>query len=79
MSGIATGAGMGVIRSLAAGPWVACNWAVGSFMLVGVGTWQLCQYRMKEERRKVERIMEALPRRTLKKIDDGPGKTVVAT
>ena len=58
MSGIATGAGVGVIRALSAGesasafcrcrfcaqvghegPWVACNWAVGSFMLVGVGTW----------------------------------------
>jgi cytochrome c oxidase assembly protein subunit 20 len=57
MSGIATGAGVGVIRALSAGeyasafcrfrvqaghdegPWVACNWAVGSFMLVGLGTW----------------------------------------
>jgi len=79
MSGIATGTGVGVIRALSAGPWVACNWAVGSFMLVGAGTWQVCQYRMREERRKVERIMEALPKRTLKKKDESPVETAAST
>jgi len=48
-------------------------------MLVGVGTWHICQYRLKEERRKVERIMETLPKRTLKKKDDGPGGATADT
>jgi len=79
MSGIATGAGVGVIRGLSAGPLVACNWAIGSFMLVGVGTWNICQYKLREERRKVERIIEALPKPTLKKKDDGPKETASGT
>lgn len=58
MNGIATGAGVGVIRGISASEsasalgfvagfhiWhntglpVACNWAVGSFILVACGTW----------------------------------------
>ncbi|KAF7980018.1 hypothetical protein HWV62_40132 [Athelia sp. TMB] len=63
MSGIATGAGVGVIRALSA----TCNWAVGSFMLVGAGTWHICQARRTEEKKKVEKIMETLPKRFVKK------------
>jgi cytochrome c oxidase assembly protein subunit 20 len=71
MNGIATGAGVGVIRGISASLPVACNWAVGSFILVACGTWKLCQNRLDEERRKVQKIVEAMPKRTLKKLDDG--------
>jgi len=70
---------VGVIRALSASPWIACNWAVGSFMLVSVGSWNICKYQLKEERRKVERIMEVLPKRTLKKKEDGPVDPAAAT
>ena len=40
---------------------------------------QVCQYRMREERRKVERIMEALPKRTLKKKDESPVESAAST
>jgi len=79
MSGIATGAGVGVIRALSASPRVACNWAVGSFILVACGTWHVCQKRMDEERRKVQKIIEAMPKRTLKKPNNEDNKVTTVS
>ena len=39
LSGIASGAGVGAIRGLSAGVFVASNWAVGTFMAVTLGSW----------------------------------------
>ena len=44
-------------------------------MLMGLVCRHLCRHRLKEERRKVEMIMEVLPKHTLKKKDDGPAGT----
>ncbi|KZP18868.1 hypothetical protein FIBSPDRAFT_955836 [Athelia psychrophila] len=83
MGGIGTGVGVGVIRGLTASSRVAFNWALLSFMVVGVGSWKICQSRRMEEKQKVERIMEALPKRFVKKknpdgSDAGPAADAAA-
>ncbi|KZP06143.1 hypothetical protein FIBSPDRAFT_764884 [Athelia psychrophila] len=83
MGGIGTGVGVGVIRGLTASDRVAFNWALLSFMVVGVGSWYICQSRRMEEKQKVERIMEALPKRFVKKknpdgSDAGPAADAAA-
>ena len=82
-------------------PFAACNWAVGTFMLVSLGTWYvlflclylptslglvggrcfkqamnavsyrtICQQNILEERRRVQTIVEQLPKRMLTKSKD---------
>jgi len=46
---------------------------------MGLLSRNICQYKLREERRKVERIIEALPKPTLKKKDDGPKETASET
>lgn len=66
LSGIASGAGVGVIRGLSAGPLVASNWAVGTFMAVTLGTWTICRRSRDEERRRIQQVVEQIPRRFAK-------------
>ncbi|KAF8628665.1 hypothetical protein AX15_003795 [Amanita polypyramis BW_CC] len=63
MSGIAGGAGIGVIRGLSAGTLVAGHWAMATFTLVSLGTWHICQGQIADERKRVAKIMESAPRR----------------
>jgi len=70
LSGIASGVGVGVIRGLSVHPFVASNWAVGTFMLVSLGTWTICQRNILEERRRVQTVVEQLPQRMLAKPKD---------
>ncbi|KAH9851700.1 hypothetical protein C2E23DRAFT_828776 [Lenzites betulinus] len=65
LSGIASGVGIGVIRGMSASVFVASNWAVGSFMLISLGTWTICRRNMEEERRRMQTVMEAIPKRHL--------------
>ncbi|KAH7914306.1 hypothetical protein BJ138DRAFT_1110743 [Hygrophoropsis aurantiaca] len=69
LSGIASGAGVGVIRALSAGPFVASNWAVGTFVLISMGTWTVCQNNIQAERRKLQRVVEEMPKRFVKQKD----------
>ncbi|KAF8879091.1 hypothetical protein CPB84DRAFT_318580 [Gymnopilus junonius] len=39
LAGIASGAGMGVIRGMTAGPMMAGHWAMGTFALISLGSW----------------------------------------
>ncbi|KAI0822050.1 hypothetical protein BC628DRAFT_1392128 [Trametes gibbosa] len=66
LSGIASGVGIGVIRGMSASVFVASNWAVGSFMLISLGTWTICRRNMEAERRRMQSVMEAIPKRHLK-------------
>ncbi|KAI0712470.1 hypothetical protein C8Q76DRAFT_734819 [Earliella scabrosa] len=66
LSGIASGAGIGVIRGMSASVFVASNWAVGTFMLISLGTWTICQRNRAEERRRIQQVVEAIPKRHLK-------------
>ncbi|KAJ3529812.1 hypothetical protein NM688_g7801 [Phlebia brevispora] len=70
LSGIASGAGIGVIRGMSSGAFVASNWAVGTFVLISLGTWTLCQRSVMEERKKVQQVVESMPLRFAKKKDD---------
>jgi len=67
LSGIASGVGVGVVRGLSVGPFAASNWAMGTFMLVALGTWTICQRNIQEERRRVQTIVEQLPKRVVAK------------
>ncbi|KAI9465529.1 hypothetical protein BJY52DRAFT_1244516 [Lactarius psammicola] len=58
LSGIASGVGVGVIRGLSVRPFAASNWAMGTFMLVSLGTWTICQRNIQEERRRVAKPSE---------------------
>ncbi|EPS97504.1 hypothetical protein FOMPIDRAFT_1128405 [Fomitopsis schrenkii] len=66
LSGIASGAGVGVIRGLSAGVFVASNWAVGTFMAVTLGSWAICRRSRDEERRRIQQVVEQLPKRFAK-------------
>ncbi|KAN0123370.1 Protein of unknown function (DUF3767) domain containing protein [Russula decolorans] len=70
LSGIASGVGVGVIRGLSVHPLSASHWAVGTFMLVSLGTWTICQQKILEERQRVQTVVEQLPKRVLTKPED---------
>ncbi|EED79427.1 predicted protein [Postia placenta Mad-698-R] len=70
LSGIASGAGVGVIRGMSAGPFWASQWAVGTFVLISMGTWTICRKSMEEERRRIQQVVEQIPKRHTKKHDD---------
>jgi cytochrome c oxidase assembly protein subunit 20 len=47
MSGIASGAGIGVMRGLSAGVLLAGHWAIATFAVVSLGSWYvLCMLRL---------------------------------
>jgi len=69
MSGIASGVGVGVIRIMGAGFLVGSHWAVGTFMVVSLGTWTICQRNIEAERRKFQRVVEEMPKRFIKQKD----------
>ncbi|KAI6147127.1 hypothetical protein BKA82DRAFT_1004536 [Pisolithus tinctorius] len=66
LTGIASGAGVGVIRAISASPFVASNWAVGTFMVISLGSWTICQRNLQAERRRVARVVEEMPKRFIK-------------
>ncbi|KIP08610.1 hypothetical protein PHLGIDRAFT_69076 [Phlebiopsis gigantea 11061_1 CR5-6] len=67
LSGIASGAGVGVIRGMSSSAFVASNWAVGTFMLISMGTWTICRKAMEDERRRVQFVVESMPKQLAKK------------
>ncbi|KAF8895658.1 hypothetical protein BD779DRAFT_1640687 [Infundibulicybe gibba] len=69
LSGIASGAGIGVIRGLSAGPLTAGHWAMATFTIISLGSWHLCQKQMADERQKVVKIIESVPKRAVKQED----------
>ncbi|KAJ3513494.1 hypothetical protein NLJ89_g2916 [Agrocybe chaxingu] len=76
LAGIASGVGMGAIRGLSAGPMMAGHWAMATFTLVSLGSWHVCQKQFADERKKLARVIETMPKRTLK---ENSGSTSPAT
>ncbi|KAI0344430.1 hypothetical protein BDW22DRAFT_1354456 [Trametopsis cervina] len=72
MSGIASGVGVGVIRSLTlrANRIGAFHWAFGTFTAISIGTWMMCQKSLRDERARVQMVIEAMPRRLAKKAEE---------
>ncbi|RDB17797.1 hypothetical protein Hypma_000954 [Hypsizygus marmoreus] len=75
LGGIASGAGIGVVRGMSAGALVAGNWAIATFMIVSLGSFHLCQKQMEDERKKVTRVIESMPRRVVKQEDEPSGSS----
>ncbi|KAI0763589.1 hypothetical protein BD413DRAFT_581528 [Trametes elegans] len=66
LSGIASGVGVGIIRGMSTSVFAASNWAVGTFMLISLGTWTICQKNLEEERRRIQQVMEVMPKQLAK-------------
>ncbi|KAF5369286.1 hypothetical protein D9758_002604 [Tetrapyrgos nigripes] len=71
LTGIAGGAGMAFIRGMSVAPIVAGHWFAGTFLVLSLGSWQLCQAKIERERQNVARIIESGPKRTLRKAEEG--------
>ncbi|CDO76162.1 hypothetical protein BN946_scf184740.g5 [Trametes cinnabarina] len=72
LSGIASGVGIGVIRGMSGSVLLACNWAVGTFMLISLGSWTICQRNREEERRRLQKVMDTIPKRFVKTDESAP-------
>ncbi|KXH39992.1 hypothetical protein CSIM01_10823 [Colletotrichum simmondsii] len=59
LTGIASGAGVGGFRYVFGGsPIKAANWAVGSFLIGCIGSYEYCQMKRRQERVKMKRTVE---------------------
>ncbi|KLO08676.1 hypothetical protein SCHPADRAFT_944271 [Schizopora paradoxa] len=67
LRGIAAGLGVGVIRGLRVGAFSASNWAMGTFFVISVGSWQICQSSLRREREQVRVVVEEMAQRRMKK------------
>ncbi|KAF8583122.1 hypothetical protein K439DRAFT_1634709 [Ramaria rubella] len=70
LGGIASGVGIGFIRGINARPWVAFNWAMGSFLVVTIGTWEVCRSRVRNEHKRMQLIVDSLPRLRRKRSEE---------
>ncbi|KAF8073880.1 hypothetical protein FPV67DRAFT_772804 [Lyophyllum atratum] len=75
LGGIASGAGIGVVRGISSSAIVAGNWAIATFVVVSLGSYHLCQKQMADERRKVTRVIDSMPRRVVKQQPDEPARS----
>ncbi|KAK4462107.1 hypothetical protein QBC42DRAFT_328073 [Cladorrhinum samala] len=59
LTGIGSGAALGVVRWLVGAPIPkAANWAVGAGVLGAIGQYEYCQFRRRQEKEKVKRVVE---------------------
>ncbi|KII90840.1 hypothetical protein PLICRDRAFT_107390 [Plicaturopsis crispa FD-325 SS-3] len=66
LSGIASGAGLGIVRGASATVITGCHWALGTFMVVSVGTWAICRNARMRELRSIQTAVDGAPQRRLK-------------
>ncbi|WWC86050.1 uncharacterized protein L201_000921 [Kwoniella dendrophila CBS 6074] len=67
--GIAGGTGLGAVRFLGSRkPWVAANWAVGSFILISAFQWEMCNRARRKELAQMRAITERYPHRHISKL-----------
>ncbi|KXN81746.1 Cytochrome c oxidase protein 20, mitochondrial [Leucoagaricus sp. SymC.cos] len=63
LAGIAAGAGIGVIRGFSLTPVKAGNWAVATFAITSIVSWQICQNKIRREREQIASVLEQTPQR----------------
>ncbi|KAG9035612.1 hypothetical protein FRB95_011018 [Tulasnella sp. JGI-2019a] len=63
MYGIASGAGIGCVRFMSAGPKRAANWAVGTFVFVSSVAWTICRRERAKENQTMQAIIQTYPER----------------
>ncbi|KAK8865838.1 hypothetical protein IAR55_000986 [Kwoniella newhampshirensis] len=67
--GIAGGTGIGAVRFLGSRrPWLAANWAVGSFLAIAVFQWETCNRARRKEIQQMRAIQERYPHRHISKL-----------
>ncbi|CAL1712420.1 unnamed protein product [Somion occarium] len=66
LSGIASGVGVGAVRAMNTSAFAASNWAFGTFVVISLGTWQICQKSLMQERLRVQQVVEQMPKRFVK-------------
>ncbi|KAG6891519.1 hypothetical protein C0992_005053 [Termitomyces sp. T32_za158] len=57
---------------------VAGNWACATFVVISLGSFQICQNKLAKERESVTRIIESMPRRVVKQGDDQDSSTTTS-
>jgi len=68
LSGIAGAFAVGGVRSLMGTPIArACNWAVGTFCFLGIGSYEFCLQKRKLEKANMKRAVEIIDRKKLEK------------
>ncbi|KAF9497723.1 hypothetical protein BDN71DRAFT_1504704 [Pleurotus eryngii] len=48
------------------GPLVAGHWAMATFTVISLGSWHVCQRQIRREQQNVQKIIESIPKRSLK-------------
>ncbi|XAO23318.1 hypothetical protein I312_102096 [Cryptococcus bacillisporus CA1280] len=67
--GIAGGVGVGAVRFLGSRkPWLAANWAVGSFIAISIFQWETCNRARRKELAQMRVIQERYPHRHVSKL-----------
>ncbi|KAJ7079786.1 hypothetical protein B0H15DRAFT_495909 [Mycena belliarum] len=75
LHGIAGGVGIGFIRALSASPIVAGNFAMGTFAVVSIASWIMCENKIKRQQQLTRMAIQNLPKQLrLKK--EGPDDKV---
>ncbi|KAK7690293.1 hypothetical protein QCA50_006950 [Cerrena zonata] len=72
LSGIASGVGIGAVRAMSTSAFAASNWALGTFVVISLGTWQICQKSLLQERTRVQQVVEQMPKRFVKSTGESP-------
>ncbi|PGH12384.1 hypothetical protein AJ79_04332 [Helicocarpus griseus UAMH5409] len=71
--GIGTGFGAGGLKAILGGfraVWPACNWAVGTFAIASIGTYEFCQRRRVQERDGMKEAVELMRELKIKKLKE---------
>lgn len=63
MYGIASGAGIGALRYLNAGPKAAANWAMGAFVFISCTSWAVCRRERAQELEVMQTMQRQYPER----------------
>ncbi|KAG9026024.1 hypothetical protein FS837_004750 [Tulasnella sp. UAMH 9824] len=63
MYGIASGAGIGALRYLNAGPKPAANWAMGAFVFISCTSWAVCRRERAQELEVMQTMQRQYPER----------------
>ncbi|PAV17092.1 mitochondrial cytochrome c oxidase 20 [Pyrrhoderma noxium] len=67
--GISAGTGIGFVRGFNTKPFIAANWAMGTFLVVSVGSWNVCRANIRREREQVRVVMEQMAGRRLRRAE----------
>ncbi|TDL23243.1 hypothetical protein BD410DRAFT_721748, partial [Rickenella mellea] len=67
LTGIMSGAGIGFVRGWS----TSSNWAIGTFTIVSLGVWQVCQASVSRERETVKTAIEHMAQRRFMKQEGG--------